>query len=65
VLQLEYAPSRRLRSARIVPMRQFPLQGPAPDPEGRALELVRQLSADDFGDTGARVERDGKISAEP
>ncbi len=62
VLQLEYAPDRRLRGARIVPMRQFPRQGPAPDPDGEALELVRQLSADDFGDAGARLGRDGEIS---
>ena len=65
VLQLEYAPERRLRGARIVPMRQVPLQGPAPDPGGAALELVRQLSAEDFGDAGAQVGRDGEIVVGP
>ena len=33
VLQLEFAPDRRLRSARLVPMIQRPRQGPAPDPD--------------------------------
>jgi hypothetical protein len=65
VLQLEYAPHRRLRGARIVPTRQFPLQGPAPDPDGEALELVRQLSGEDFGDAGAEVGRDGAIVLGP
>jgi hypothetical protein len=65
VLQLEYAPDRRLRGARIVPMRQFPLQGPAPDPDGQALELVRQLSGEDFGDAGAQVGNDGEIVVGP
>lgn len=64
VLQLEYAPDRRLSGARFVPMRQFPRQGPAPDPDGQALELLRQLSAEDFGDAGARLAPDGKISLE-
>jgi hypothetical protein len=65
VLQLEYAPRRRLRGARMVPMRQFSLQGPAPDPDGQALELVRQLSAEDFGAAGAQVGRDGEIIVGP
>ena len=65
MLQLEYAPQRRLRGARLVPMRQFPLRGPAPDPDGAALELVRQLSAEDFGDAGAQIGRDGEIVIGP
>jgi hypothetical protein len=62
VLQLEYAPDRRLRRARLVPMRQLPRQGPAPDPDGEAVNLVRQLSTDDFGDAGAHLAQDGEIS---
>jgi hypothetical protein len=65
VLQLEYAPDRRLRGARIVPMRQSPLQGPAPDSDRQALELVRQLSAEDFGEAGAQVGNDGEIAVRP
>jgi hypothetical protein len=65
VLQLEYAPDRRLRRARIVSMRQLPRQGPAPDPDGEAVNLVRQLSTDDFGDAAARLTQDGEIVLDP
>jgi hypothetical protein len=65
VLQLVFAPDRRLRSARLVPLVQRPLEGPAPDPETRALELVRQLSRDDFGPTAAQVTEDGAVLPPP
>lgn len=61
VLQLELAPAEGLRRGRMVPMLQRPGEGPAPDPGGAALELVRQLSADDFPGTAARVTEDGAI----
>ena len=47
VLQLELAPAEGLRRGRMVPMVQRPGEGPAPDPGGCALELIRQLSAGD------------------
>lgn len=65
VLQLEFGSDRRLRSARLVPMVQRPRQGPAPDPDRAALELVRRLSAEDFGAGGARISPDGAIGAPP
>ena len=65
VLQLEFAPDRRLRRARLLPMLQRPMRGPAPDPAGTALELVRRLSADDFGASAARVAEDGDIAPPP
>jgi hypothetical protein len=61
VLQLELVPGGGLRRARLVPMVQQPGEGPAPDPAGAALDLVRQLSAEDFPDTGAKVTEDGAI----
>jgi hypothetical protein len=61
VLQLELRPGEGLRRARLVPMIQRPGSGPAPDPEGQALDLVRRLSAEDFPGTGARVTEDGAI----
>ena len=61
VLQVELAGDGRLLRARLVPMRQQPLQGPAPDPDGGAAGLVRELSADDFGANAARVADDGSI----
>jgi hypothetical protein len=65
VLQLEFAPDRHLRRARLVPMVQHPLAGPAPDPSGAALDLVRRLSTEDFGESAARVEPDGTIRPPP
>jgi hypothetical protein len=38
-----------------------PGQGPAPDSTGAVLELLRTLSREDFGDSGARVGKDGEI----
>lgn len=65
VLQLEFAPDRRLRRARLVPMVQQPFAGPAPDPSGAALDLVRRLSAEDFGESAARVGPGGEITPPP
>jgi hypothetical protein len=65
VLQLEFAPDRRLRSARLVPMVQRPREGPSPDPDRTALDLVRRLSAEDFGADGARISPDGAIGVPP
>jgi hypothetical protein len=65
VLQLEFAPDRRLLSAWLVPMVQRPREGPAPDPDRTALDLVRRLSAEDFGADGARISPDGAIGAPP
>lgn len=62
VLQLEYAEDRRLDSARLVPMVQIPLRGLRPDRRGVALTLVRRLSAEDFGEAGAVIAPDGRIS---
>jgi len=65
VLQLEFAPDRRLRSARLVPMIQRPREGPAPDPDRSALDLVRRLSSEDFGAAAARVTEDGAVFPPP
>jgi len=61
VLQLEFAPDRRLMRARLVPMVQPPRTGPAPDPERAAVGLVRRLSAEDFGDAAVGLRDDGEI----
>jgi len=61
VLQLEFTGERALRRARLVPMLQLPRQGPAPDPARTAVELVRRLSAEDFGPTGAIITDNGEI----
>jgi len=61
VLQLEFSAERVLRTARLVPMKQLPQQGPAPDPHGSALDLIRRLSAEDFGATAATITELGEI----
>lgn len=65
VLQLDFAPDRRLRAGRLVPMLQRPLAGPAPDPDRTALDLVRRLSSEDFGAGAARITADGAILPPP
>jgi hypothetical protein len=65
VLQLEFSSDRRLRGARLVPMLQLPRQGPAPDPDRTAIKLVRSLSAEDFGPTGAILSPSGEIRPSP
>ena len=61
VLQLEFTGERTLRRARLVPMLQLPRQGPAPDSGRAAVELVRRLSAEDFGPTAAIITDNGEI----
>jgi hypothetical protein len=61
VLQLEFMGPRALRSARLVPMVQIPRRGPVPDPDRAALELVRRLSAEDFGASAAVISDTGEI----
>jgi Bacterial capsule synthesis protein PGA_cap len=65
VLQLRFGGDRRWAAVRFLPMIQRPGSGPAPDPEGEALELIRSLSAEDFGAAGARVDAEGRILAPP
>jgi hypothetical protein len=61
VLQLEFAGNRTLRRARVIPMFQAPRQGPLPDPDRRALDLIRQLSSADFKTTAAVVTESGEV----
>jgi hypothetical protein len=61
VLQLEAGPDLTWRRARFVPMVQLPRSGPAPDPDRSALDLIRTLSREDFGDSAARFGDDGEI----
>jgi capsule synthesis protein PGA_cap len=65
VLQLEFAPDRRLLRARLVPMTQAPREGPAPDPAGAAIDLIRRLSVEDFGADAASISPEGQITPSP
>jgi hypothetical protein len=61
VLQLEFTGERTLRSARLVPMVQIPQRGPVPDSQAVAVQLVRRLSAEDFGISAAVLSDSGEI----
>jgi hypothetical protein len=61
VLRLEFSGGRTLRRARLVPMFQARRQGPMPDPNRRAVHLIRRLSLEDFGSTAAVVTDGGDI----
>jgi hypothetical protein len=65
VLQLEFAPDRRLAQARLVPLVQRPREGPSPAAAGTAARLVGELSAVDFGPAAAAVGPDGLIRPPP
>jgi hypothetical protein len=65
VLQLEFSAGRTLRTARLIPMRQLPREGPFPDPDNTAIHLVRRLSLEDFGSTAAVINDRGEIRAPP
>jgi capsule synthesis protein PGA_cap len=62
VLRLDFADDRTLRRARLVPMIQLPRRGPAPDPDGAAIQLIQTLSAEDFGSTAAHISPAGDIT---
>ena len=62
VLRLEFAVDRTLRRARLVPMVQLPRRGPAPDPDGAAIQLIRTLSREDFGPKAAQISSSGEIT---
>jgi capsule synthesis protein PGA_cap len=62
VLQLEFTGDGALRRARLIPMLQVPRRGPMPDPDETALQLVRRLSAEDFGASAALITDNGEIT---
>ncbi len=63
VLEVVLDREGRFRGGRLFPTRQVGEGIPEPDPEGRALDLVRTLSAEDFPGTAVRVARDGTLGA--
>jgi hypothetical protein len=61
VLRLEVGPDLSWTRLHFVPMVQLPGHGPAPDPDGLALDLIRSLSREDFGASAARFAEDGEV----
>jgi len=61
VLRLELGGDGGVARARLVPMRQEPRSGPAPDATAVAVALVNELSAADFGAAAVRLAPDGTL----
>jgi hypothetical protein len=61
VLRLTFSGTGQFLTGTLTPMVQKPRQGPAPDPDRRALSLLRALSAEDFGSSAAIIRDDGTI----
>ncbi len=62
VLDVTLDAEGRFVTGRILPTRQEGEGLVRKDPEGRAIDLVRTLSAEDFPDTGVEVARDGTLA---
>ena len=52
----------RLIDGEIISTHQLRPAGPTPDPDGRALKLIRGLSIEDFGNPGLTFHPDGRIT---
>ena len=63
VLETNIGPNGEFLSGRIHPLVQEGQNGPRPDKNGTVINVVRQLSKDDFGVTAVNVSADGTISA--
>lgn len=63
VLEVELDRSGRFRGGSLMATRQEGEGVPIPDPDGRAIDLVRQLSAEDFPATAVQVAQDGSLAA--
>ena len=61
VLDVTLAPDGAFEAGRIIAARQVGDGIPEPDPSGEVIRLMRELSADDFPDSEATVEADGRI----
>jgi hypothetical protein len=63
VLQVRLNADGTIERARLVPMRQEPRRGPAPDQTAAAVEIVNRLSLEDFGPAAVQLDRMGHVLA--
>ncbi len=63
VLETSIGPDGAFLGGRIHPLIQEGQNGPRPDKNGTVINVVRQLSKEDFGATAVNVSTDGTISA--
>ena len=61
ILVTRLDPDGRFLDGRIISTRQLRPAGPTPDPTGRALRLIRDLTAEDFGSSGLVFGDDGTV----
>ena len=64
-MHLTFAADGRWLDGRIHATRQVPPGYAEPDPERRAIDAVRRLSAEDFGPTALKVAPDGTLTPPP
>jgi hypothetical protein len=62
VLETSIGPTGEFIGGRIHPLMQEGQNGPRPDKSGAVINVVRQLSKEDFGPTAAKVSNDGTIT---
>jgi hypothetical protein len=63
ILEANIGPDGQFLSGEIHPLMQEGQSGPRPDMKGTVINVVRQLSKDDFGSSAVNVSTDGTISA--
>jgi hypothetical protein len=63
ILETNIGPNGEFLSGEIHPLVQEGQDGPRPDMKGTVIDVIRQLSKDDFGATAVKVAVDGTISA--
>jgi hypothetical protein len=63
ILDAEIGPEGQFTGGRIHPLMQEGQSGPRLDKNGTAINVIRQLSKDDFGATAVNIAADGTISA--
>ena len=63
ILDAEIGPNGEFLGGRIHPLMQDGQNGPRPDPRNTAINIIRQLSKEDFGATAVNIAADGTISA--
>ena len=61
ILEVELAEDGRFVAGRIIPVHQVGRGVPIPDPEGRAIDLMRRLSLEDFPQSEGFINADGVI----
>lgn len=62
VLEVELDHTGRLIRGRLLPVRQTGRGIPEPDPENKAIGLVRELTRSDFPETGPEIAQDGTFA---